>query len=515
MDKIIRNIYYFGALADGFKVYPNHTGVDNIFSTYYNNSETDWFVLANNTQKSVFYTYVRYGILTSVANGRTGSCFGIAIEFEDCYFSDFEIFKASIIDKVIEILLKEGVLLSRVSDLIAFKPYNLTEVSKYLDGMTLRIEEFIRGKYLAYLIPKDNVEKVGGKKIIGVNDQTPNDVVSGLFTRYGSVKLSPKIPLEIKSSTGGKDPSTEINAVENNIDQLLETNQQLIESHSELRESQDKLHEYNNQLRKEIDLLKLQINNYGRIIEKLELDQEGAAGKGGKKKRRQDSSVSENAIGEGSGMGLEDSSKDTLTNVVTSPNEDSEGQSQNGSSVLAKFVDELVVFASQIRAGLLHKRKPDAVVNGEVAKKHQRLPIIPFIFGLLVILILWILTAPIFSETDKVEEDEFVQQSEYGSSPQSQNGAELDSCDFDISQDSQEYRYTGNRYKSTDSLAFAIAKLSNRNDCGNWISGLKKMLEETNGNDIVNGEIKRSGNIVFYLPHTTQLSVNRGFSKGK
>lgn len=202
MDSFIGNIFYFGAPKDGFKVYPDLGSVSNIFSGYYSNSETDWFLLAKKTEAVTRYTYVRYGLLTSTVEGRTGSCFGISIDFFNHYFTDLNVFRTQIVEGVWGAILDDRKLLEiqESSGKIAFKSYDFFDVGEYLDEMSKRIRAVIAdSKYSNYIRPSYEVPDADDNPVYGLHPDSSPSAIREYFKTYGVIKLSPKLPLETKS----------------------------------------------------------------------------------------------------------------------------------------------------------------------------------------------------------------------------------------------------------------------------------------------------------------------------
>ena len=198
----VGKIYFFGSLQDGFKVYPDSRGASSAFATYYNNTETDWVLAAKRTEEGTSYTYVRYGMLTSMTDGRHGSCLGISIEFLGCYFTDFAILREEIFEPVFGALVKENQLIgNHPSGLIAFVPYNLTQTKSYLDKKAQMIQEVITSKYSNYLRASSEITLHKGNTTTTLHPDSNVVAIHEIFQTGGAITISPKFNIENRSVT--------------------------------------------------------------------------------------------------------------------------------------------------------------------------------------------------------------------------------------------------------------------------------------------------------------------------
>lgn len=202
MSDSIGNIFYFGSPKDGFKVYPDLGPVSNVFSGYYTNTENEWILVVRKSEEITRYTYVRYGLLTSLVEGRTGSCFGISIDFVNHYFTDLKVFLTDIFEGLWGAILEEKQLLEvqGSSGKVAFKSYDLHDVAPYLDGISNKIKEVIRNqKYSAYVRPSYEIPQAGDNQVYGLHPHSSSSAMIEYFRMYGAVKLAPNLPIETKS----------------------------------------------------------------------------------------------------------------------------------------------------------------------------------------------------------------------------------------------------------------------------------------------------------------------------
>jgi hypothetical protein len=460
------NIHYFGSLADGFKIYPYSTNYHNKFSPYYDNSETDWLLHINNSNQSVFYTFVKYGILTSLEKGRAGSCLGIVMEFSNSYFSDFEVFRTSIIEKVLEIFLQEKRLLSQYpnSDSIAFSAYNLSEVSSYLDNMTVRINEFIYDKFSNYIIPSNRVKIPDNSSFLGLNSECPNAVIKEMFELTGSIRLSPKYPLEIKT-LAEKEEDRKILIQKNYEDEIAiekAKNQEWKKLYS-LKEGEV------SKLTKDITILKTEIQTLKN-----------------NKKNEKNASKSNNPEKEENRIKNQNLQISASVEVVNHDLDKGNPLEKNPNNI-----DE--------------KHKSGTPINQGNVKK-------PLYLGLIIIFSMFIIfkiascedTEPL-NNTDTAKETVNTETQNV-----SNNKKE---CEFDVSENFQEWNYKGKALKKTIELAIFVANNCGKKNCTNWIEELKKSIESNNPSDIRDGSIEQGSKIFFKLPSNVTFDKKDGFTR--
>lgn len=241
MKDWIGNIFYFGSPKDGFRVYPDSGALSNVFSGFYSNTETDWILIAQKAEDITRYTYVRYGLLTSLIDGRTGSCFGISIDFVNHYFTDLKVFRTEIFEGIWGAILDERQLLEaqESSGKVAFKSYDLYDVAPYLDEMSNKIRKVLRDKkYSKYVKPSHEIPQAGDNPIYGLHPDSSPSALREYFRTYGVIKLSPKLPIETKSASEKKEEHTE------NLEKAVSTlTEQLRQKEREVQALNQKLEE--------------------------------------------------------------------------------------------------------------------------------------------------------------------------------------------------------------------------------------------------------------------------------
>lgn len=201
MSDWIGNIFYFGSPKDGFKIYPDLGAVSNVFRGYYSNTETEWILIARKAENVTRYTYVRYDLLTAVAEGRTGSFFGISIDFLDHYFTDLKVMQTQIFEGIWGAILSERRLLEvqESSGRVAFKSYDLHDVSQYLDGVSQKIKDVIRQKKYSKFVRSSHEVPQAGENVYGLHPDSSSSAINEYFRIYGAIKLSPNLPVETQS----------------------------------------------------------------------------------------------------------------------------------------------------------------------------------------------------------------------------------------------------------------------------------------------------------------------------
>jgi hypothetical protein len=203
MNDWIDKIFYFGSPKDGFKVYPDLGPASNVFSGYYSNTETDWILVARKEEEITRYTYVRYGLLTSLVDGRTGSCFGISIDFVNHYFTDLKVFQTEIFESIWGAILADGQLLQaqESSGIVGFRSYDLYDVASYLDEKSKKIREVIQDKkYAPFVRPSYEIPQAGDNPVYGLHPDSSPSALNEYFRTYGTIKLSPNLPIETQSA---------------------------------------------------------------------------------------------------------------------------------------------------------------------------------------------------------------------------------------------------------------------------------------------------------------------------
>jgi hypothetical protein len=258
MNDWIGNIFYFGSPKDGFRVYPDLGAASNVFYGYYSNTETDWILMARKTGDITRYTYVKYGLLTALIEGRTGSCFGISIDFVNHYFTDLKVFRTEIFEGIWGAILDERQLLEaqESSGKVAFRSYDLYDVAPYLDEMSKKIGEVLRDKkYSNYVRPSHEIPEADDNPIYGLHPDSSPAALKEYFRTYGVIKLSPKLPIETKSASEKKEEQRE--QLEKIVSKLTE---QLGQKEREVQALNQKIEEFQGLVKPIRDFFETQTN---------------------------------------------------------------------------------------------------------------------------------------------------------------------------------------------------------------------------------------------------------------
>ena len=247
MNDWIDKIFYFGSPKDGFKVYPDLGAASNVFSGYYSNTETDWILVARKAEDITRYTYVKYGLLTSLVDGRTGSCFGIAIDFVNHYFTDLKVFQTEIFESIWGAILADGQLLQtqESSGIVGFRSYDLYDVAPYLEEKSKKIRVVIQDKKYAQLVrPSYEIPQAGDNPVYGLHPDSSPSAINEYFRTYGTIKLSPNLPIETKS------------AAERQQEQRYNLEKEVVRLTEQLRQKDGELQAVNQRLEKLHGLVK-------------------------------------------------------------------------------------------------------------------------------------------------------------------------------------------------------------------------------------------------------------------
>lgn len=197
MNDVISEVYFFGSMADGFKSYPLANSTQNKFSIFYNSTEEGRKLHVIKSGNLVTYTYVKYGLLTSMQNGRTGSCFGISIVIKDKYFGDNNVFINKVCEQIYTAIVKEGIILSVNSSngIVAFSAFDFNSISNILNRWIELIKSVITENYESYLIDSSEIPSYVSGNIIAIKDSSPNAVILEKLKEKGAVLLGTNYPL--------------------------------------------------------------------------------------------------------------------------------------------------------------------------------------------------------------------------------------------------------------------------------------------------------------------------------
>lgn len=201
MDKdIINEVYFFGSLKDGFKSFPGSSSQR--FSHYYNTNVKDrWTLTVRRKNRLVQYTYVLYGLLTSVGDGRTGSCFGISIEVENKYFYDLRklilFFEKGVVDAMLNDPQSRILAIDKFGQ-IGFSTFNFSRISSYLQDWQLKIKEVLLNNPELKNCFKElsSYSQIENDKIFGFHPNTSLEVLNEYFQHYGGVNISESFKIE-------------------------------------------------------------------------------------------------------------------------------------------------------------------------------------------------------------------------------------------------------------------------------------------------------------------------------
>lgn len=189
----VKNVYIFGSMKDGFKASPSTSQFDHL----YNNALTGWQIAIDRLDNIVRYTFVLYDVLTSTDEGRSGSCFGIAIDMDGYFFAMPKQLFPDLFDLITKNVIKEAKILTRnpVNHKVAYVAFNFTEIQTEVDSLIQRIRFYVDSNFNATLIKINNNIPNKGKESMGLHPDSSELAIMDMFTQYGSVILSPRFNL--------------------------------------------------------------------------------------------------------------------------------------------------------------------------------------------------------------------------------------------------------------------------------------------------------------------------------
>lgn len=255
-------VYFFGSTLSGFNCFPK----SKTFDLYYSNTVSDaWILDIRRFADKIFYTYVQYGLLTSIEGGREGSCFGISIELLNQELVNPISLPKEIFFEVVETMLEQSVVIAKQPDTgtIGFKVKNLSEAGGYLSKWA----EQIRAVVISQFSDKMQPIFLGTGKSCQMHPDTSSEIAADWLSVYNNILVSPtskvlKSPPEIVS---------------------LEAQFQKIIQDLELKVGE--LEVTNSQLNSKIKSLKNSLDDRDKIIKKIEGEKFNLKGKEPKLKR--------------------------------------------------------------------------------------------------------------------------------------------------------------------------------------------------------------------------------------
>lgn len=186
-------VYYFGSLKNGFECYPQ----SNLFDGYYNNFIKDDLLTVRKHGSIVRYVYVKYDLVTSVRNGREGSCFGVVLEFTDIYFNDIKEYYNFFYEGVMPAIINEKQLLKNIThSQIAFVPNALRNVIIYLDKWRDKIIDALNKKLRHYISPLSGEINDSSNSAMSMHPYSNEKAIKECFSRYGAINLSASYQVE-------------------------------------------------------------------------------------------------------------------------------------------------------------------------------------------------------------------------------------------------------------------------------------------------------------------------------
>lgn len=199
LKNLIKQIYYFGSSKDGFNTFPE----SNAFAHYYTNSAPEkWLLTLRKVNSVVYHTFVKYGLMTSFKDGRTGSHIGISIAMNDYYFNDLKFLSKNFFQEIINIMRKEEKLIEGKGtyirpfkddecDNIAFVPLGLSDVKDYLERWNAEIKNYFTEKEVTKYLKKLSPNIPGCDEFfykLHVNNK--KEIIQRYFEKSGAVNVA-------------------------------------------------------------------------------------------------------------------------------------------------------------------------------------------------------------------------------------------------------------------------------------------------------------------------------------
>lgn len=459
MANTISEIYFFGSLADGFKVYPAKNSSSNWYSSFYNNTEENYKLHIVKKGDSVTYTYVKYGLLTSLNDGRTGSFFGLSIVFNNKYFNNIDVFINKICVQIFKALIKEKIILSQndSTGAIGYVAYDFNSVAPQLNDWITRIRAIISEKYSIYLSSALELADPISEKIDGLNDSSANTVILEIIKEKGAILLGPQFPV--------------INLTKK--EQLEIQSADWENRFTNLKIAYDVLQKEKKRLESDFNNLKsINQNLYAKLKKK--------------------------------GIKLED----------LGPKESGQ-ENINTGSIKSIPLEE-------IKPPAFDYIKTPKNKTGKAKKRSIFLELLPIFLAIIVIAVLVIVAFFFLNDDNKPERSTNVYEygenqnsNNYLSQRETIVTNDIENTDSCLWNDSTTlWAYRGTQIKSTNELVKYITDLLGKSNCIIWSTKITNFLIINNPSDIKNGHIESFGNILFRIPVTFQLP-DKDFSEVK
>ncbi len=223
----------FGKPVDGFSSYPGGN-----YQKYYLGRADDrpeWILEARKRGGVLEVVFVRYTVRES-KTGREGACFGIALKVEGRSPIRLGDVRARVFERAIDAFVESGFLLGRGREgALYFLPRSFEEVGERITGAIRQIEEVAANWFrvapaLGENTPDGRVERGA------VGEATKEDVLRGVFERFGVVRIASNAPelrvveeerrergvAAARGEVGGSQVEAELAAVVERIEGLAE-----------------------------------------------------------------------------------------------------------------------------------------------------------------------------------------------------------------------------------------------------------------------------------------------------
>ena len=162
-----------------------------IFDSFYTNCAPEsWIMNIRKVNSSVFHTFVKYGLITSFENGRSGSHFGISIRAKNYYFNNIKLLH-ELFEKIEDVMLDERKLIGKNKfDQRGFIPKSICQESDYLDNFSQRIKNVFKQSEFNDNFKQLPLEIPNGERYYKVHINSNQESFYNYFKETGCIQVS-------------------------------------------------------------------------------------------------------------------------------------------------------------------------------------------------------------------------------------------------------------------------------------------------------------------------------------
>ncbi|MBR6067081.1 MAG: hypothetical protein IKP45_04710 [Bacteroidales bacterium] len=179
--------YTFG-VPEGFDLYPNDVDRISYYQRYYDGSSENEKLSISRTPKMVSYSYLRYNHIGT----RTGSFFGMALEFDGVYCEDIsKLYK--LFGQLYDAILKQGVLITlNEGGTPKFCVTSLKKAANVIDSLRANIDRILDAQFAGDFKALDATFKNGVNldKVMLLNDNAGNATFIKALREFPMISIS-------------------------------------------------------------------------------------------------------------------------------------------------------------------------------------------------------------------------------------------------------------------------------------------------------------------------------------